>query len=51
MYTGIRWGNLKGKKPLGKPRRRWESNIEMGLQETDRMGAWNGLILLSIGTR
>jgi len=23
-YTGFWWGNLRGKSPLGRPRRRWE---------------------------
>ena len=27
------WGNLWGKRPLGRPRRRWEDNIKMDLQE------------------
>ena len=27
------WGNLRGKRPLGRHRRRWEDNIEMDLQE------------------
>jgi len=26
-------GKLEGKKPLGRPRRRWEDNIKMDLQE------------------
>ena len=26
-------GKLEGKKPLGRPRRRWEDNIKMVLQE------------------
>ena len=26
-------GKPKGKRPLGRPRRRWEDNIEMDLQE------------------
>jgi hypothetical protein len=26
-------GKLEGKRPLGRPRRRWEDNIKMGLQE------------------
>jgi hypothetical protein len=25
-------GNLEGKRPLGRPRRRWENNIKMDLQ-------------------
>jgi hypothetical protein len=27
-------GRLKGKRPLGRPRRRWEDNIKMDLKET-----------------
>jgi len=26
---------LEGTRPLGKPRRRWENNIKMGLQEME----------------
>jgi hypothetical protein len=26
-------GKLKGKRPLGRPRRRWEDNIKMDLRE------------------
>ena len=26
-------GELEGKRPLGRPRRRWEDNIKMDLQE------------------
>jgi len=26
-------GKLEGKRPLGRPRRRWEENIKMDLQE------------------
>jgi hypothetical protein len=26
-------GKLKGKRPLGRPRRRWEDDIKMDLQE------------------
>jgi hypothetical protein len=37
----ILMGNLEGKRPLGKPRRRWEFNIKMELKR-DRMG-WCGL--------
>jgi len=32
-YTGFRWGKSEGKRPLGRPRRRWEDNIKMNLQE------------------
>jgi hypothetical protein len=30
-------GKLEGKKPIGRPRRRWEDNIKMDLQE---VGYW-----------
>jgi hypothetical protein len=33
-------GTLEGKRPLGRPRRRWADNIEIDLR--DRMG-WSGL--------
>jgi hypothetical protein len=32
---GTLFDKLKGKRPLGKPRRRWENNIEM-----DRRDIW-----------
>ena len=28
-------GKLEGKRPLGRPRRRWEDNIKMNLREVD----------------
>ena len=31
--TGGWWGKPEGKRPLGRPRRRWEDNIKMDLQE------------------
>jgi hypothetical protein len=40
-------GRPEGKKPLGRPRHRWENNIKMALQE---VGAWTGSIWLRIGT-
>ena len=30
---GFEGGNLREKRPLGRPRRRWEDNIKMDLQE------------------
>ena len=42
-------GKPEGKKPLGKPRRRWEDNIKMDLQEVG-WKEWTGLIWLRIGT-
>ena len=32
-------GKPEGKKPLGRPRRRWEDNIKMDLQEVGGVGA------------
>jgi len=40
-------GKPEGKKPLGRPRCRWEDNIKMDLQE---VGIWTGLIWFGIGT-
>ena len=37
----------EGKRPLGRPMRRWEDNIKMDLEEV-RWGAWTGLIWLTI---
>jgi len=37
-------GKPEGKRPLGRPRRRWEGNIKMNLQEVG-CGSW-----LRIGT-
>jgi hypothetical protein len=39
----------EGKRPLGKPRRRWVDNIKMDLRKKDGM-VWTGLIWLRIGT-
>jgi hypothetical protein len=42
-------GKPEGKRPLGRPKSRWENNINTDLQEVGR-GVWNGLSWLSIGT-
>jgi len=42
-------GKPGGKKPLGRPLRRWEDNIKMGLEGVG-WGAWTGPIWLRIGT-
>jgi len=39
----------EGKRPLGRPRRRWEVNIKLNLQEVG-WEAWTGLVWLRIGT-
>ena len=33
MYTGFLVGKPEGKRPLGRPRHRWEDNIKMDLQD------------------
>jgi hypothetical protein len=48
VYTGFCL-ETQGTRPLGRPRRRWEDNIKMNLQEVG-WGAWTGLIWLRIGT-
>jgi hypothetical protein len=42
-------GKSEGKRPLGRPRRRWEDNIKMDLQKLD-VGVWTGLSWLRIDT-
>ena len=42
-------GKPVGQRSLGRPRRSWEGNIKMDLQEVG-WGAWTGLIWLRIGT-
>ena len=42
-------GRPEGKRSLGRPRRRWEDNIKMDLEEMDHNDG-TGWILLKIGT-
>ena len=42
-------GKYEGKRPLGRPRHRWEVSIKMDLQEVV-WGAYTGLIWLRRGT-
>jgi hypothetical protein len=42
-------GRSEGKRPLGRPRRRWEDNIKMDLRETGFDGA-NWIRLIRIGS-
>ena len=42
-------GKPKGKRPLGRPRRRWEDNIKTELQEGG-YGVWTGSSWIRIGT-
>jgi hypothetical protein len=39
----------EGKKPLGRPRRRWENNIKKDLKDVE-WGVWTGLIWLRTGS-
>jgi hypothetical protein len=42
-------GKPEGERPLGRPRRRWEDNIRMDLQEVG-CGVWTGLGWLRVET-
>ena len=42
-------GKPEGKRPLGRPRHRWEHNINVGLQEVG-CGGMNWIELARIGT-
>ena len=48
VYRGL-VEKREGKRPLGRPRRRWEDNIKMDLQEVG-WGIWTELIWLRVGT-
>ena len=37
-------GDMRGKRPLGRPRRRWENNIKMDIQEE----GWRGTELIDL---
>ena len=41
--------NPEGRRPLERPRRRWEDNIKIYLREVGG-GEWTGSLLLRIGT-
>jgi hypothetical protein len=44
-------GKPEGKRPLGRPRRRWEDGIKVDLRGTGYgVGVWNGFSWLRIGT-
>ena len=42
-------GKPEGKRPLGRPRRRWEDNIKWIFRKWD-VGVWTGSSWLRIGT-
>ena len=39
MYTGFWWGKPEGKRPLGRPSRKWEDKSKMDLKEV----GWAGM--------
>jgi hypothetical protein len=43
-------GNPEGKRPLGRPRRRWEDGVRMDLKEIGLGGVWIGFDWLRTGT-
>jgi hypothetical protein len=44
VFTGFWLGGPKGKRPLGRPRRRWEDNIKLDLREIRIDGfGWLGI--------
>ena len=44
MYTRFQLENLRERRPLLRPRRRWEDNIKMNLQEV----GWAGVDLIDL---
>jgi hypothetical protein len=45
---GVLVGKPEGKRPLGRPRRRWKDGIKVDLREIG-WGVWNGFTWLRIG--
>ena len=48
VYRGL-VGKHEGRRPLGRPRHKWEDNIKIDLKRSG-MGIWTGSIWLRIGT-
>jgi len=44
VHTGFWWGISERNRPLGRPRRRSEDNIRVGLQE----GGWGGMDWIAV---
>ena len=40
MCTKFWWGKPEGNEPLGRPKRRWEDDIKMDLEEGRGCGDW-----------
>jgi len=47
---GVLVGRPEGKRPLGRPRHRWDDNIKIGFFRECGGRAWSGFIWLRIGT-
>jgi hypothetical protein len=43
-------GKPEGRRPLGRPRHRWEDGIRMDLREIGLVGVWIGFECLRTGT-
>jgi hypothetical protein len=43
-HTGFWWGEVEGKRLLGRRRCKWEVIIKIDVQEIGWRGAWTGLI-------
>jgi hypothetical protein len=50
MRIRILVGKPEGKRPLGRPRRKWEDNIRINVREREDGVVWIGLISLKIVT-
>ena len=44
MHTGLLVGKPEGRRPLGRPRRRWKNNIKMYLQDVGWGTEWIDLV-------
>jgi len=49
-YRECGWGNMKEKKLLGRPRRRWENTVKLDLQEVGCEGT-DWIVLAQDGNR
>ena len=39
MHIGVWWGRPEGKRPFGRPRRRWKDNIKVDVKDME----WGGM--------
>ena len=50
VNTGFWVGKPEGERPFGRPRRRWQDNVKMDLQETEWRGIWTLMVWRRTGT-